>query len=228
MAELTITTAEVMDQLDGITGWKRDPIVRYLSHTAGGAPPIEFLTHEALHGPIGSARSAGLYTLRHRYGAAGVPTFVAALRDRSADASLVAASALAEVGSHDVSDEFFAWAKRRLARRGRLNTWVFHELPAIIQYAIRTQQLASATKLIRAHQRNLSNEEAAMLRTHCPGLLDEVGDPDHVEAHRLDVLGLLQQVNGQVGATFGTLDEKWVEYAENDFGDLLTPSSRRP
>jgi hypothetical protein len=68
-------------------------------------------------------------------------TYVAALRDRSGEASLLAATAIAELGDGTEQKEFFDWARRRISRRSRLNNWDMHELVALILVGLLVHEL---------------------------------------------------------------------------------------
>lgn len=134
---VSITTAEIMDRLPGPTDWRRDPLVRHLRSTSGDLPPLGFLVNEAVWSEKASCRAAGLFTLRMRYAADGMATYVTALRDRSGEVSLLAATAIAELGDDTQLKEFFDWARRRISRKSRLDNWDMHELPALLQYGHR-------------------------------------------------------------------------------------------
>lgn len=220
---VSITTAVIMDRLPGPTDWRRDPLVRHLSSTSGDLPPLGFLVNEAVSSEKASCRAAGLFTLRMRYAAEGMATYVTALRDRSGEVSLLAATAIAELGDGTQRKEFFDWARRQISRKSRLNNWDMHELPALLQYSHRIDAFSQLARLLRRHRQNLAPDECAVLNRHAPALLDLDVDPDSISSTDIDAGAILDWANTATGAMFGPphLEPSEVEYAENDIRELL-------
>ena len=221
--DVSITTAEIMEGLPDPTDWRRDPLVRYLSSTSGDLPPLGFLVDEALSSEKASCRAAGLFTLRMRYAADGMPTYVTALRDRSGEVSLLAATAIAELGDSTQQKEFFDWARRRVSRKSRLNNWDMHELVALVQYSHRINAFGQLARLLRRHHRNLAPDEHAVLNRHAPTLLDPDVDPGSISDADVDVDAILDWSHTATGTLFGTrdLEPDEVEFAEKDIRELL-------
>lgn len=220
---VSITTAEIMDRLPSSTDWRRSPLVRHLSSTSGDLPRLDFLVDEALSSEKASCRAAGLYTLRMRYAADGMATYVTALRDRSGEVSLLAATAIAELGDGTHQKEFFDWAQRRISRRSRLNNWDMHELVALVQYSQRTSTFDRLARLLRRHHRNLAPEEHAALHRHAPALVDPGVDLESISGPDVDVDAILDWAHTATGALFGDtdLDPADVEFEEKDIRELL-------
>ena len=220
---VSITTAEIMDRLPSPADWRRAPLVRHLSSTSGDLPPLGFLINEAVASEKASCRAAGLFTLRMRYAADGMATYVTALRDRSGEVSLLAATAIAELGDGTQRKEFFDWARRRMSRKSRLNNWDMHEVPALVQYSHRIDALSQLARLLRRHHRNLAPEEHAVLSRDAPTLLDPHADPGSISGTDVDVDAILDWARATTGTMFGPphLEPSEVEYAENDIRELL-------
>lgn len=221
---VSITTAEVMERLPGPSDWRRDPLVRYLSDTSGDPPPLDFLVNEAVTSQRASTRAAGLYTLRMRYAADGMATYLSALKDRSGEVSLLAATAIAELGDATHQQDFFGWAQRRLSRKSRLSNWDMHELAALIQYSDRTGTLSRLAQILRHYHRNLAPEEHAVLNRHAPILLDPEVVPGDVSSKEVDVGAVLDWARTGTGTMFGdpSLDPDEIAFAENDIRELLS------
>ncbi len=221
--KVSITTAEVMERLPGPSDWRRDPLVRYLSDTSGDPPPLDFLLNEAVRSQRASARAAGLYTLRRRYATDGMATYLSALKDRSGEVSLLAATAIAELGDATHQQDFFGWAQRRLSRKTRLNNWDMHELPALIQYSDRTGTFSRLAQILRHYHQNLSPDEHAVLNRHARTLLDPDVAPGDISSKEVDVGAVLHWARAATGTMFGdsNLEPDEIAFAENDIRDLL-------
>ncbi|OIJ26023.1 hypothetical protein [Nocardioides luteus] len=221
--QVSITTAEVMARLPSPTDWRREPLVQYLSCTSGDLPPLGFLVNEASSSAKASCRAAALQTLRIRYAADGMTTYVAALRDRSGEASLLAATAISELGDGNEQKEFFDWARRRISRKSRLNNWDMHELVALIQYSHRTDNLDQLARLLRRFHRNLAPDEHAALNRHASTLLDPDVDPGSISGKDVDVDAILDWAHSATGTMFGDhdLEPGEIELVEKDIRDLL-------
>ncbi|MFI5627691.1 hypothetical protein ACIA03_29810 [Nocardioides sp. NPDC051685] len=221
--DVSITTAEIMERLPDPTDWRRDPLVRYLSCTSGDLPPLSFLVDEALSSKKASCRAAGLLTLRVRYAADGMATFVTALRDRSGEVSLLAATAIAELGDSTQQQEFFAWARRRISRKSRLNNWDMHELVALVQYSHRVNTFGQLARLLRRYHRNLAPDEHAVLNRHASTLLDPDVDPGSISDADVGVDAIVDWARTATGTLFGDrdLEPDEVEFAEEDIRELL-------
>lgn len=150
-------------------------------------------------------------------------TYVTALRDRSGEVSLLAATAIAELGDGAQRKEFFGWARRRISRKSRLNNWDMHELPALIQYSHRIDAFGQLARLLRRHHRNLAPDEHAVLNRHARALLDVDVDPDSILSTHVETEAILDWANTATGAMFGDprLEPGEVEHAENDIRELL-------
>lgn len=220
---VSITTAEIMERLPGPTDWRRDPLVRHLSSTSGDLPPLGFLVDEALSSKKASCRAAGLFTLRMRYAADGMATYVTALRDRSGEVSLLAATAISELGDGTQQQEFFDWARRRISRKSRLNNWDMQELVALVQYSHRINAFGQLARLLRHHHRSLASNERAVLNRHAPGLLDPDIDPGTISSADVDVGAIRDWARTATGTLFGDRDLQpdEVEFAEKDIRELL-------
>ncbi|MFJ2758933.1 hypothetical protein ACIO3S_25275 [Nocardioides sp. NPDC087217] len=223
--DVSITTAEIMERLPDPTDWRRDPLVRHLSSTSGDLPPLGFLVNEALSSEKGSCRAAGLFTLRIRYAADGMATYVTALRDRSGEVSLLAATAIAQLGDSNQEKEFFDWARRRISRKSRLNNWDTHELVALVQYSHRINAFGQLARLLRQYHRNLAPEEHAVLNRHAPTLLDPDLDLDPVSISDADigVDAIVDWAHTATGTLFGDRDlgPDEVALVEKDIRELL-------
>lgn len=221
--DVSITTAEIMERLPDPTDWRRDPLVRHLSNTSGDLPPLGFLLDEALSSKKASCRAAGLFTLRLRYETDGMATYVTALRDRSGEVSLLAATAIAELGDGTQQKEFFDWARRRISRKSRLNNWDMHELVALVQYSHRINAFGQLARLLRQYHRNLAPDEHAALNRYAPTLLDPDVDPGSISDGDIGVDAIVDWAHTATCTLFGDRDLEPDEVAlvEKDIRQLL-------
>lgn len=165
------TTDEILDAIPRFSGWRRGQLIAALSFTSGALPPIALLEEAALRGDTAAEREPAIYTLRNRFGADGLATYVRALNDRSVPVQVLAAAALGETGDASVSEEFFAWARKRFGNSRRLNSAEWGELIALLEFASRTGLLTDAASLLRRYRHNLTEDEVSALERLAPGFL---------------------------------------------------------
>lgn len=229
MMTLSATTEDLARLLPQVPVWRRADLITWMSFTSGSVPSPQWLAKFALHGESVDERSAGIFTLFRRHGASSADVFREALADRSFDVSLVAAAALAEVGTANDVSAFLEWAKRCFSRRSRLRNVDLHEIPVALKFATRNGVLDEMARILRRNRRNLSmggpsdNDETLMLARFAPLVLDESHAALTSNDIDLDDIEHWGDVSGQI---LDDLDERVAVNYEKRIAELLAAYPR--